>query len=353
MSNSEELLAIRNESIKQQEQCLEIIENAIKEYSTLYYNEYLNKILENDASSHAMSEPTIDFSDKSKVKSITYGEGQAFFKWCQDITHNNIQEKVLVMYMNNIHNETNPIITTISPIRDKEDETKKTIIYICPSYIQELAEKDNISFEVIEPNKKEGIDFTTYIISTDVPKLKISPPKVFTRSRELDQIRKDDIEKYQEQLTRECNIIEKQLMENSINYYVNELYTKLKTTIESNKNFKIVNYPVQDTGIILETDGPTTGIFFNSIDNSSNSFEKLKPYDYMEYINIKGNPIIHIQSENGEWIVRLSYLKELAEKDELDFEVRDICGNKIIFYLTKQNLPKLELPKHKVLTIND
>ena len=46
MSNSEELLAIRNESIKQQEQCLEIIENAIKEYSTLYYNEYLNKILE-------------------------------------------------------------------------------------------------------------------------------------------------------------------------------------------------------------------------------------------------------------------------------------------------------------------
>lgn len=79
MSNSEELLAIRNESIKQQEQCLEIIENAIKEYSTLYYNEYLNKILENDASSHSMSETTIDFSDKSKVKSITNGEGQAFF----------------------------------------------------------------------------------------------------------------------------------------------------------------------------------------------------------------------------------------------------------------------------------
>lgn len=256
--------------------------------------------------------------------------------------------------MNNIHNETNPIITTISPIRDKEDETKKAIIYICPSYIQELADKDNFSFEVIGPNKKEGIDFTTYIISTNVPKLEISlTKKGFTRSRELDQIRENAVEEYQEQLTRECNIIEKQLMENSINYYVNELYGKLKSNIESDKNFKIVDYSVKDTGIILETDGPTTGNFFNSIENSSNSFEKLKPYDYMRYINFSDNPIIYIQSENGKWIVRLSYLRELAEKDELDFEVRDIYGDKIIFYLIKQNLPKLELPKHKVLSIKD
>lgn len=142
-------------------------------------------------------------------------------------------------------------------------------------------------------------------------------------------------------------------MKNSINYYVNELYAKLKSNIENDEGLKIVDYPVQDTGRILETDGPTPRNFFNSIENSSNCLKILKPYDYMRYININGNPIIHIQSENGEWIVRLSYLKELAEKDELDFEVRDICGDKIIFYLTKQNLTKLELPKHKVLTLED
>lgn len=71
MSNSEELLAIRNESIKQQEQCLEIIENAIKEYSALYYNEYLNKMLENDASSHSMSNLTIALSDLNKITLCT------------------------------------------------------------------------------------------------------------------------------------------------------------------------------------------------------------------------------------------------------------------------------------------
>lgn len=62
MSNLEELIRIRNESIKKQEEALEMIENAIKEYSTTFYNEYLNKMLKNDASSLSKSELTINLS---------------------------------------------------------------------------------------------------------------------------------------------------------------------------------------------------------------------------------------------------------------------------------------------------
>ncbi len=357
MSNLEELIRIRNESIKKQEEALEMIENAIKEYSTTFYNEYLNKMLKNDASSLSKSELTIDFSDKSKVKDISYGGGQEFFKWwCQNITNNNIIEKVLVTYINNVHNETNPIIVIETIDIKKGDETKEEndTMYICPSYIRELAEKDNFSFKVQEPNYEEKIYSTIYTISANVPNLEIPTHKeILTRSKELNQIREDAIEEYQEQLARECNILEKKLMANSIDYYVNELYDKLKSDIENFKCLKTVDYTVQDTGIILETDGPTSAIFFNSIENSSNCLKILKPYDYMKYISINDNPIIHTQSENGERIIRLSYLIELAEKDELKFEVKDICGDKISFSLTKQNLPKLELPKHKVLTLED
>ena len=45
------------------------------------------------------------------------------------------------MYINNIHNETNPIITTTSPIRDKEDETKKNY-YIYLSFLPKRTSRE-------------------------------------------------------------------------------------------------------------------------------------------------------------------------------------------------------------------
>lgn len=351
MPNSEELLAIRNESIKNQEEALEIIENAIKEYSTLYYNEYLNKMLENDASFHSMSNLIVIFSDENKIKSISYGEGEEFFKWCLDITNNNIQERVLVMYIKNVHNETNPIITTTSPIRDKEDEAKKGIMYICPSYIKELAEKDNLHFDVMGPNKKEEIDVTSYIISANVPKLRIPTPKdITTRSEELDQIRKDAIEEYQEQFARERNIIEKHLLENSIDYYTRVLYSNLKSNVENDSNLKIDSYTVKESGIIINYDDDITESTFETL---TKDFKILKADGIMKYIVIDSNPIIYCQREDDSWIVRLNYLRELAEKDGLSFSVDSTYDEEINYTLTKQNLKKLELPKHIVLTLED
>ena len=50
----------------------------------------------------------------------------------------------------------------------------KKIIYIRPSYIKELAEKDNFIFEVQEPNEKSEMFYTTYMIIANIPKLQIS-----------------------------------------------------------------------------------------------------------------------------------------------------------------------------------
>ena len=68
MSNLEELIKIRNESIKQQEQCLEVIEKYIKEFSITYYQEYINKNLSIDAKKHPMSDLTIAFDDEKKLE---------------------------------------------------------------------------------------------------------------------------------------------------------------------------------------------------------------------------------------------------------------------------------------------
>lgn len=73
----------------------------------------------------------------------------------------------------------------------------------------------------------------------------------------------------------------------------------------------------------------------------------------MKHIAIDSNPTIYCQREDDFWIVRLNYLKELAEKDGLSFSVDSIYEGQLNYSLTKQNLKKIELPKHKVLTLED
>lgn len=49
--------------------------------------------------------------------------------------------------------------------------------------------------------------------------------------------------------------------------------------------------------------------------------------------------------------IKPSYIKELVEQDNFNFEVDKSNGTTT--YQVNAILPKLELPKHKVLTIKD
>lgn len=346
MPNLEELIEMRKSSIKKALKYYDTIEEKLKENAKYFYNNYINPELERQAKTNVNSAGIIYLiNDEYVLSAPIVDRNSPIGKWLSSIM--NGDDNILLIAICKLLNITEDPIIAIDISEKPEDDRN----YLCfkVSNIKEIVEQDGLNLEIDESN-----NVTTYQVTANAPKLEVPEYKeATTRSEELYQIRENAIEEYQEQLARECNIIEKQLMTNSIDYYVKELYGKLKSNIENDKALKIVDYSFQDAGMILETDGATPKHFFNSIENSSNRFKKLQPYNYMRYITINGNPIIYTKSENGEWVVRLSYLKELAEKDELNFKVKDICGDKISFSLTKQNLPKLELPKHKVLTIKD
>ena len=152
------------------------------------------------------------------------------------------------------------------------------------------------------------------------------------------------------ELELERNIIEKQLLENSIDYYTRVLYSNLKSNVENDSNLKIDSYTVKESGIIINYDDDITESTFEAL---TKDFKILKADGIMKYIAIDSNPTIYCQREDDSWIVRLNYLRELAEKDGLSFSVDSTYDGEINYSLTKQNLQKLEIPKHKVLTLED
>lgn len=351
MPNLEELIEMRTESIKTQEEALKMIENAIKENSVVYYNK-LNKILEKNANQSPLSNPTVIFGSYVTISSYPSVEYNQFVSWCKEVTNNSILKKTINKYIS-IQYENNPIIREKQVELEEDNETTQQneaeeVTYIYPLYIKELAEKDNLTFEIQEPNEESGIFCTTYMITANIPKLEIEKSR--TRSEELDQIREDANQIYLEQLELERNIIEKQLLENSIDYYTRVLYSNLKSNVENDSNLKVGSHTVKESGILINHDDDITESTFEAL---AKDFKILKADDIMRYISIDSNPTIYCQREDDSWIVRLNYLKELAEKDGLSFSVDSIYDGQINYSLTKQNLKKIEIPKHKVLTLED
>lgn len=266
MSNLEELIGIRNESIKIQEEALEMIENAIKENSVAYYNK-LNKILDEQATKNPTTDLAVPFGDNVSISSYPSVEYHEFISWCKKVTNNKSIEKVISKYISDKH-KSDPIIRE-RPIELKEDgkivkrDEDEEVIYIRPSYIKELAEKDHFIFEVQEPNEESGIFYTTYMITATIPKLEFKKSR--TRSEELDQIREDANQIYLEQLELDRNIIEKQLLENSIDYYTRVLYSNLKSNVENDSNLKVGSHTVKESGIIINHDDDITESTFEAL----------------------------------------------------------------------------------------
>ena len=171
MSNLEELIKIREETIKKQEQVLEIIENKIKECSQLYYAEFINKVILLEAENNILSDIDFSFSDEKKVFSDDYYG--AFPQWCERVSNTTIPSRILKHYINNAYLNGNPIICVSSIKSSSSDEEE--YMYIRPSYIKELAEQDNFNFAV---DKSNGI--TTYQVNASLPKLELPKQKVLT-----------------------------------------------------------------------------------------------------------------------------------------------------------------------------
>ena len=169
MPNLEELIKIREEAIKKQEQVLEIIENKIKECSQLYYAEFINKVILLKAENSILSDLYFSFSDEKKVFSDDYNG--TFPQWCERVSNTTIPSKILEHYINNTYLNGNPIIC-VSSINSSDEEV---YMYIRPSYIKELAEQDNFNFEVDNSNV-----ITTYQINAALPKLELSKQKVLS-----------------------------------------------------------------------------------------------------------------------------------------------------------------------------
>ncbi len=178
MSNLEELIKIRNESIKQQEQYLEEIEKFIKEFSTTYYQEYINKNLSVDANKRPMSDLAIAFDNEKIIRSDSYIQGKAFFNWARQLTDSNINRDVLCKYVRLEDDDVNYIIA-VQAIDTNEEN--KEYLFIRPSYIKELAEQDNLSFEITKPNYDDGITTRIYIVSAMIPKLELDKHKVLKK----------------------------------------------------------------------------------------------------------------------------------------------------------------------------
>ena len=176
MPNLEELIAIRNESIKQQDQYLEEIEKYIKEFSITYYQEYINKNLSKNAKTDPMSDLAITFTDEKMISSQYYNHGSAFFDWAMKVTDNNINHRVLWKYVNLEKDAVNRIIAVQAT---ESNEEKEEFLFIRPSYIKELAEQDNLVFE--ETELKDTGFTEVYTVSATIPKIDLDKHKVLIK----------------------------------------------------------------------------------------------------------------------------------------------------------------------------
>ncbi len=343
MPNLEELIEMRKSSIEKTLKYYDTIEEKLKENAKYFYNNHINPELERQAKTNVNSAGIIYLiNDEYVLSAPIVDRNSPIEKWLSSIM--NGDDNILLIAICKLLNITEDPIIAIDISEKPEDDRN----YLCfkVSNIKEIVEQDGLNLEIDESN-----NVTTYQVTANAPKLEVPEYKeATTRSEELDQIRKDAIEEYQEQFARERNIIEKHLLENSIDYYTRVLYSNLKSNVENDSNLKIDSYTVKESGIIINYDDDITESTFETL---TKDFKILKADGIMKYIVIDSNPIIYCQREDDSWIVRLNYLRELAEKDGLSFSVDSTYDEEINYTLTKQNLKKLELPKHKVLTLED
>ena len=339
MSDLEELIEMRKEAIEKAIKYYNTIKEKLKENAKEFYKNYINPELERQAKTNINSAGMVYLMNGRYILSdLTINRNSPVKKWLSSIINDNIP-LITICELLNIAED--PIIAI--DISEKAEDDRN-YLYFKISNIKEIVEQDGLSLEKDESNN-------IYQVTANAPKLELPEYKeTTTRSEELDQIRKDAIEEYQEQFARERNIIEKHLLENSIDYYTRVLYSNLKSNVENDSNLKIDSYTVKESGIIINYDDDITESTFETL---TKDFKILKADGIMKYIVIDSNPIIYCQREDYSWIVRLNYLRELAEKDGLSFSVDSTYDEEINYTLTKQNLKKLELPKHKVLTIKD
>ena len=341
MSDLEELIEMRKEAIEKAIKYYNTIKEKLKENAKEFYKNYINPELERQAKTNINSAGMVYLMNGRYILSdLTINRNSPIEKWLSSIM--NGDDNILLIAICKLLNITEDPIIAIDISEKPEDD--RNYLYFKISNIKEIVEQDGLSLEKDESNN-------IYQVTANAPKLELPEYKeTTTRSEELDQIRKDAIEEYQEQFARERNIIEKHLLENSIDYYTRVLYSNLKSNVENDSNLKIDSYTVKESGIIINYDNDITESTFEAL---TKDFKILKADGIMKYIAIDSNPTIYCQREDDSWIVRLNYLRELAEKDGLSFSVDSTYDGKINYSLIKQNLPKLELPKHKVLTIKD
>lgn len=339
MSDLEELIEMRKEAIEKAIKYYNKIKEKLKENAKEFYKNYINPELERQAKTNINSAGMVYLMNGRYILSdLTINRNSPVKKWLSSIINDNIP-LITICELLNITED--PIIAI--DISEKAEDDRN-YIYFKISNIKEIVEQDGLSLEKDESNN-------IYQVTANAPKLELPEYKeTTTRSEELDEIREEANQIYLEQLELERNIIEKQLLENSIDYYTNVLYSNLKSNVENDYDLKVGSYTVKESGIIINHDDDITESTFEAL---AKNFKILKADGIMKYIVIDSNPIIYCQREDDSWIVRLNYLKELAEKDGLSFSADSIYEGQLNYSLTKQNLQKLEIPKHKVLTLED
>ena len=339
MSDLEELIEMRKEAIEKAIKYYNTIKEKLKENAKEFYKNYINPELERQAKTNINSAGMVYLMNGRYILSdLTINRNSPVKKWLSSIINDNIP-LITICELLNIAED--PIIAI--DISEKAEDDRN-YLYFKISNIKEIVEQDGLSLEKDESNN-------IYQVTANAPKLELPEYKeTTTRSEELDKIREEANQIYLEQLELERNIIEKQLLENSIDYYTNVLYSNLKSNVENDYDLKVGSYTVKESGIIINHDDDITESTFEAL---AKNFKILKADGIMKYIVIDSNPIIYCQREDDSWIVRLNYLKELAEKDGLSFSADSIYEGQLNYSLTKQNLQKLEIPKHKVLTLED
>lgn len=171
-------------------------------------------------------------------------------------------------------------------------------------------------------------------------------------SEELIKIREQAIKEYQEQYLKEVNKIEKFIMESSVEYY-NECISP-SLTDEANNELNKDFCSIEEYGRIIDDDKERiTELFYKVPFN--HTFAILNSYNYFDYIKIKNDPIYYFtrMASNEKWFVRLSYIDTCAKKEKYSYKKFKPEGVYDVAFKIEQKLPKLELPKHKVLTIED
>ena len=172
---------------------------------------------------------------------------------------------------------------------------------------------------------------------------------------ELIKIREEAIKEYQKQFEIETTRIEKFIRESSARYYTEYVISYLTKKANERLTLNMDLFTIQDCGKIVEKDNDElTTELFNKIP-FNNTFSILNSDNYFDHINIENDPIYYFtgKNESDKWFLRLSYIEAFAKNYNYSFEKIEPEGVFDVGFEVIASLPKLELPKHKVLSIKD